>query len=40
MHASLPKQVAFNRRVLRAEEQTSGINLGLGDFLQEMSLDE
>jgi hypothetical protein len=35
-----PKQIAFDRRVLRAEEQTSGINSGLGDFLQEMSLYE
>jgi hypothetical protein len=40
MHASLPKQITFNRRVLSAEEQTAGINSGLGDFLQDMSFDE
>jgi hypothetical protein len=40
MHASLSKQIAFNRRVLSAEEQIAGINLGLGDFLQDMSFDE
>jgi hypothetical protein len=40
MHASPPKQIAFNRRVLRADEQTAGINSGIGDFLQEMSFVE
>jgi hypothetical protein len=40
MHASLQKQISFNRRVLRADEQTAGINSGIGDFLQEMSFEE
>jgi hypothetical protein len=40
MHASLSKQIAFNRLVLSAEEQIAGINSGLGDFLQDMSFDE
>jgi hypothetical protein len=39
MHASLQKQKAFNRRVLQAEEQIAGINSGLADFLQGMSMD-
>jgi hypothetical protein len=37
MHACQQKQVAFNRRVLKPEEEVSGINSGLADFLQEMS---
>jgi hypothetical protein len=40
MHASRQKHTAFNRRVLKAEEQISGINSGLGDFLQEMSFKD
>jgi hypothetical protein len=39
-HASLQKHIAFNRRVLIADEQTAGINSGIGDFLQEMSFEE
>jgi hypothetical protein len=39
-NASLQKQIAFSRRVLKAEEQTAGINAGLGDFLQEMSFED
>jgi hypothetical protein len=38
MHASLQKQVAFNRRVLKNEELTSGINADLADFLQDMGV--
>jgi hypothetical protein len=40
MHASLQKQIAFNRRMLKAENQSAGINSGLGDFLQDMSFEE
>jgi hypothetical protein len=39
MHASLQKQIAFNRRVLKAEDQVAGINSGMGDFLQDMSFE-
>jgi hypothetical protein len=36
MHASRQKQIAFNQRVLKAEDQIAGINAGHGDFLQDM----
>jgi hypothetical protein len=39
MRASLQKQIMFNRRVLKAEDQIAGINSGIGDFLQDMSFD-
>jgi hypothetical protein len=39
MHASLQKQITFNRRVLKAEDQIAGINSGIGDSLQDMSFD-
>jgi hypothetical protein len=38
MHASLPKQVAYNQRVLSAESEIAGINSELGDFLSKMSI--
>jgi hypothetical protein len=38
MHASLPKQVAYNQRVLRAGQETDGINCDLADFLSQMEL--
>jgi hypothetical protein len=34
------KQIAFNHRVLKTEEEIAGINSGLGDFLQEMSFEQ
>jgi hypothetical protein len=40
MHASRQKQIAFNRRVLKTEDQVAGINPGLGDFLQDMSFND
>jgi hypothetical protein len=40
MQASLQKQIALSRRILRAEEQIAGTSSGLGDFLQDMSFDE
>jgi hypothetical protein len=36
MHASLQKQIAFNRRALKTEEEVSGINFELADFLNDM----
>jgi hypothetical protein len=33
------KQVAYNQRVLKAEEEIAGINCDIADFLTEMSLD-
>jgi hypothetical protein len=36
MHASLQKQIAFNRRVLKAEDRIAG----LADSLQDVSFDE
>jgi hypothetical protein len=38
MHASLPKQVAYNQRVLRAGQETDGINCDIADFLSQMEL--
>jgi hypothetical protein len=40
MHASLPKQVSHNQRVLRAEDEIAGINCDVGEFLSKMSADE
>jgi hypothetical protein len=40
MHASLQKQVAFNRRILKTEEEVARINSGLGDLLQDMRFSE
>jgi hypothetical protein len=40
MHASLGKQIASNRRVLKAEDEILWINSGIGDFLNEMSFDD
>jgi hypothetical protein len=37
MHASLPKQVAYNQRVLSAEDEIAGINTEVGSFLSKMS---
>jgi hypothetical protein len=37
MHASLPKQIAYNQRVLSAEDEIAGINSEIGDFLSKMS---
>jgi hypothetical protein len=39
MHASRQRQIAFNKRVLKAEEQIARINSGFADFLQDMSFD-
>jgi hypothetical protein len=37
MHASIPKQIAHNRRVLSAEEEIAGINCDVAEFLSQMS---
>jgi hypothetical protein len=37
IHASLPKQVAYNQRVLSAEEEVAGINCDIADFLSNLS---
>jgi hypothetical protein len=39
MHASLPKQVACNQRVLSAEDEIAGINCDVAEFLSQMSAD-
>jgi hypothetical protein len=39
MHASLPKQVAYNQRILKAGQEIDGINCDLADFPSRMSLD-
>jgi hypothetical protein len=39
MHASLPKQIAYNQRVLKAGEEVDRINCDLADFLSEMIPD-
>jgi hypothetical protein len=38
---SLPflKQVAYNERIMKAEEEISGINCDIADFVSQMSLD-
>jgi hypothetical protein len=38
MHACLQRQVAFNRRASKNEEEIGGINSGLADFLQDMRI--
>jgi hypothetical protein len=40
MDASRQKQIAFNHRILKTEEEVSGINSDLHDFLQDMSSSE
>jgi hypothetical protein len=40
MHAALSMQISFNQRVLKNEEEVSGINHGMADFLMDMSLAE
>jgi hypothetical protein len=40
MHASLPKQVSYDQRVLHAEDEIAGINCDVGEFLSQMSSDE
>jgi hypothetical protein len=39
MHASLPKQVAYNQRILTDGDEIDGINCDLADFLSDVSLD-
>jgi hypothetical protein len=39
MHASYQKQVAYNQRVLSAEDEMAGINSEAADFLSQMSVD-
>jgi hypothetical protein len=39
MHSCLQKHVAFNQRILKNEEEISGINSGLANFLQDMQID-
>jgi hypothetical protein len=39
MHASLPKQVAYNQRILKAGAEIDGINCDLADFLTDMNLN-
>jgi hypothetical protein len=39
MHASLPKQAAYNQRVLRAGQEIDGINCDLAEFLSDMDLN-
>jgi hypothetical protein len=38
MHASLQKKAAFNQRMLKNEEEISGMNADLSDFLQDMQM--
>jgi hypothetical protein len=37
MHASLSKRIAFNRRILKVEDEISGINSDLAQFVQGLS---
>jgi hypothetical protein len=39
MHASLPKQVAYNQRILKAGAEIDGINCDLAEFLTDMNLN-
>jgi hypothetical protein len=39
MHASLSKQIAFNRRIMKTEDEISGINSDLANFVQNLSPD-
>jgi hypothetical protein len=38
IHASVPKQVAYNQHILSAEDEIAGINSEVGDFLSNMSV--
>jgi hypothetical protein len=38
IHASLPKKIAYNQRVLSAEDEIAGINSEIGDFLSKMTV--
>jgi hypothetical protein len=39
MQSTYMKQVAFNQRIIAAEEEISGINCDVADFVSQMSLD-
>jgi hypothetical protein len=39
MHASLPRQIAYNQRILKAGQEIDGINCDVADFLSDMNLD-
>jgi hypothetical protein len=39
MHASLPKQMAYNQRVFAAEDEIAGINFDFAEFLSQISPD-
>jgi hypothetical protein len=39
MHASLPKQLAYNERLLSAENEIAGINCNIGEFPSQLSTD-
>jgi hypothetical protein len=39
MHACRQRQVAFNQRISKNEEEIAAINSGLADFLQDMQMD-
>jgi hypothetical protein len=39
MHSTFLKQVAYNQRVIEAEQEVAGINCDVADFLSGMSLD-
>jgi hypothetical protein len=39
MQSTYMKQVAYNQRIMKAEEEISGINCDVADFVSQMSLD-
>jgi hypothetical protein len=39
MQSTYQKQVAYNQRIMKAEEEISGINCDIADFVSQMSLD-
>jgi hypothetical protein len=39
MQSTFLKQVAYNQRIMKAEEEISGINCDVADFVSKMSLD-
>jgi hypothetical protein len=39
MQSTYLKQVAYNQRIMKAEEEISGINCDVADFVSQMSLD-
>jgi hypothetical protein len=39
MQSTFLKQVAYNQRIMKAEEEISGINCDVADFVSQMSLD-